>query len=412
MGRLFVSLYVFITLALIALSAGLEWIFIDRAAPQKQTSEAVVRVFEAAKQQEIDLQKLAIDSGFAVNQLSIQDIAWPAASEVQLALGKAVVLFDLEYGEQLFISIDKQRILQVTLPNQKLQPSSFFLYSGVFFVLLGVLIALWLWPLWRDLTALKHSVTTLQPDGSITNNDIRKSSLIAPIADALNSMSDHVQKLMQTQRELTGAVAHEFRTPLSRLKFALAVKPAYDSSPWHEMEQDVGELERLVQEMLDYAGTEAQMPEMNLAEIPILALSQQLVERLEISHLSRFTLEIQGDDACILADPHFIERALENLLINASRYAKENLRIVVKSSAGFVELAVEDDGPGVEEHLRDKIFEPFFRPDEGRGRSQGGAGLGLAIVKRIMQWHNGECWVTDSSLGGAKFVLRFTNLPM
>ena len=224
-------------------------------------------------------------------------------------------------------------------------------------------------------------------------------------------MSGHVQKLMQTQRELTGAVAHEFRTPLSRLKFALAVKPAHGSSPWYDMEQDVGELERLVQEMLDYAGAEAQMPEMNLAEIPILALSQQLVERLEVSHLSRFTLEIKGDDACILADPHFIERALENLLINASRYAKENLRIVVKSSAVFVDLAVEDDGLGVEEHLRDKIFEPFFRPDEGRGRSQGGAGLGLAIVKRIMQWHNGDCWVNDSSLGGAKFVLRFTNFP-
>jgi len=409
MARLFTSLYLFITLALICLSAGLERIFIDSAQPQNMRSEAVVRLLEAAKKQELDLLLLATDSGFKVQILSINDIAWPTSSAEQLAKQKAIVLHDAKLGEQIFIALDKRRVLQLTLVTHAIEPSTLFLYSGLFFVLLALLIGLWVWPLWRDLVSLKHSVSILQPDGSIANNNIGKSSLIAPIAAALNAMSQHVQSLMQSQRELSGAVAHEFRTPLSRLKFALAVKPAPGSSPWNEMENDVDELERLVQEMLDYAGTEAQMPEMNLAEIPILELCQHIVTRLQTSHLSAFDIHIEGDDSTILADPHFIERAIENLLLNAGRYANKSLGIYVEKSNDFVDIAIEDDGRGVDESLRDKIFEPFFRPDEGRDRAQGGAGLGLAIVKRIQQWHGGSCWVSDSSLGGAKFVLRFTN---
>lgn len=409
MARLFASLYLFITLALIGLSAGLERIFIDAAQPQNMRSEAIIHLLEAAKKQELNLLKLAIDSGFKVQVLSLNDIAWPTSSAHQLAGQKALVLHDTELGEQIFLALDKDRVLQLTFSAQTIEASTFFLYSGLFFVLLGFLIALWVWPLWRDLTALKQSVDTLLPDGSIANNNISKTSLIAPIAEALNSMSQHVQNLMQSQRELTGAVAHEFRTPLSRLKFALAVKPEPGSAPWNEMEKDVGELERLVQEMLDYAGTEAQIPEMNLAEIPILELCRHLVTRLKASHLSAFDIQIGGDNATVLADPHFIERAIENLLLNACRYSKKSLRIHVEKSQNFVDIAIEDDGRGVTESLREKIFEPFFRPDEGRDRVQGGAGLGLAIVKRIQQWHGGSCWVSDSSLGGAKFVLRFKN---
>lgn len=68
---------------------------------------------------------------------------------------------------------------------------------------------------------------------------------------------------------------------------------------------------------------------------------------------------------------------------------------------------VEDDGPGVPKDLREKIFDAFYRPDKSRTRDKGGAGLGLATVKKIQQWHNGQVWVEDSELGGARFVLSY-----
>jgi len=116
---------------------------------------------------------------------------------------------------------------------------------------------------------------------------------------------------------------------------------------------------------------------------------------------------VRGGQELLTGDGHFVERAIENLLLNAARYAKTCIVISVASELDKILITVEDDGLGVDPALGDKIFEPFYRPDEGRDRIQGGAGLGLAIVKRVMQWHQGSCSVTRSTLGGAKFTLSF-----
>jgi two-component system OmpR family sensor kinase len=407
MARLFLSLYLFITLALIGLSAGLESIFTEHDEPSNKQSEQIIRLFESASKLDVDLSALATNSQLANQRLAINDIAWPKSSLTKLLNKQAVSLFDQTLGEQVFIALDDNYMLQITLSAQDSKLPSLFLYSSVFFILLGLLVALWIWPLWRDLTKLKSSVSNVQPDGSVVIENLSKTSIVAPIAQSLAAMGKQVQNLMQSRLELTGAVAHEFRTPLARLKFALAIKPKPGSSPWSEMEQDVNELERLVQEMLDYAGTETNIPEMNLSEIPIKELCQQIATKLSSSHLEGIALKISGDNANILADSHFIERAIENLVLNARRYASSTIHICVAQGQEFVDISVEDDGGGIPQALRDKIFEPFFRLDEARDRAQGGAGLGLAIVKRIQQWHQGSCWVEDSSLGGAKFVLRF-----
>ncbi|MBU3004683.1 ATP-binding protein [Paraglaciecola arctica] len=279
----------------------------------------------------------------------------------------------------------------------------------MFFLLLGGVIAFWIWPLWRDLSSLEKTVSNVKPDGSIEQNNINKSSLIYPIAKSLNNMGNQITQLMQAQRELSGAVTHEFRTPLARLKFALAMKPTAQSNTWRDMQEDVNELENLVQEMLDYASTDARIPEMNLAEIPIKQLCHQLLHRLKESHLSNLNTRVYGDDPHVLADEHFIERAIENLVLNGSRYATKNLEIHVIKQKDEIQICIEDDGIGVSQDMRKKIFSAFFRPDESRDRQQGGAGLGLAIVKRIVDWHQGDCYVTDSELGGAKFVISLPN---
>jgi two-component system OmpR family sensor kinase len=194
-------------------------------------------------------------------------------------------------------------------------------------------------------------------------------------------MGRQITQLMQNQRELSGAVTHEFRTPLARLKFALAMNPPAQSEPWLDMQQDVNELEHLVQEMLDCASTDARIPEMNLAEIPIKQLCQQLINRLKESHLSSLDIKVYGDDPHVLADEHFIERAIENLVLNGRRYANEVLEIHIIKHNNLIQVCIEDDGIGVPQAMRKKIFSPFFRPDEGRDRQKGGAGLGLAIEK-------------------------------
>jgi two-component system OmpR family sensor kinase len=407
MARLFISLYLFIALSLVGLSAGLERIFFT----QSETSKAqfLSPVFEAAKQQGVKM-PIFIDSlGGTYKTRLLADIAWSDSDLKKLHNGQTIVLSDSSVNEQIYILDDKMQLLEVSPPIKGADSGRFLLYSVLFFLSLGGVIAFWIWPLWRDLSNLEKTVSNVKPDGSIMQNDISKTSLIYPIAKSLNNMGLQISQLMQNQRELNGAVTHEFRTPLTRLKFALAMKPSVQSDPWRGMQQDVNELENLVQEMLDYASTDARIPEMNLAEIPIKQLCQQLINRLKDSHLADLNVRVYGDDPHVLADEHFIERAIENLILNGKRYANELLEIQVVKQNNVIHICIEDDGVGVSQAMRKKIFSPFFRPDESRDRQKGGAGLGLAIVKRIVDWHQGDCYVTDGELGGAKFVITLPN---
>ena len=407
MARLFISLYLFIALSLVGLSAGLERVFFTQS--EASSMQLLGPVFEAAKQQNVDMPRFIQSLGGTHKTQALGDIAWSASDLKKLHNGQAIILSDSSVTEQIYILDNKTQLLEISLPIDRPDSGRFLLYSVLFFLLLGAVIAFWLWPLWRDLSKLEKTVSNIKPNGSIAQNNISKTSLIYPIARSLNNMGRQIAQLMQNQRELSGAVTHEFRTPLARLKFALAMKPTPQSNPWLDMQQDVNELELLVQEMLDYASTDAQIPEMNLGEIPIKQLCQQLINRLKGSHLSALNVKVCGDDPHVLADEHFIERAIENLVLNGRRYANEVLEIHIIKKKSVIQICIEDDGIGVPQAMRKKIFSPFFRPDESRDRQKGGAGLGLAIVKRIVDWHQGECYVTDSKLGGAKFVVSLPN---
>ncbi|MGJ8679325.1 ATP-binding protein [Paraglaciecola sp.] len=407
MTRLFISLYIFITLALIGLSAGLERLFIVNEVAPIGVSYATF--IQSANKQKLDLSALLKELDLHSQTKLIKDIAWSPEDLAALNQGEVLTFLDPQLGEQLYIKVNELQLLEILLPKPSSNSQQFFIYSIVFFLLLGVVIALWTWPLWRDLTRLQKTVSQVLPDGTIAPNHIGKNSLISPIAHAINDMGAQINELIQNQRELSGAVAHEFRTPLARLKFSLAMQPQNSSEPWLEMQQDINELERLVQEMLDYASSNVQIPEMNWTEIPVKQLCHKITQKLTASHLQGIQIQLQGDDIYVLADEHFIERAVSNLIVNAARYAKHKLHINIYKDAQYTQICIEDDGKGIAPDLRDKVFHPFYRPDESRNRTQGGAGLGLAIVKRIIDWHKGQCFVTDSTLGGAKFVIQLKN---
>ncbi|WP_339720941.1 ATP-binding protein [uncultured Paraglaciecola sp.] len=407
MARLFISLYLFIAVSLVGLSAGLERIFFTQA--ESSNMQLLGPVFEAALQQNIDMRSFIQSLGGTLEVRSIGDIAWSDNNLQKLHNGQVIVLSDSNVTEQIYIIDNQSQLLEISLPISRPSSGQFLLYSVLFFLLLGGVIAFWIRPLWRDLSSLEKTVSNVKPDGSIEQNTINKSSLIYPIAKSLNNMGRQITQLMQNQRELSGAVTHEFRTPLARLKFALAMNPPAQSNPWLDMQKDVNELENLVQEMLDYASTDARIPEMNLSEIPIKQLCQQLMHRLKETHLAHLNIRVYGDDPHVLADEHFIERAIENLVLNGARFAKKALEIHVIRQKKVIQICIEDDGIGVAKSMRKKIFSPFFRPDESRDRQQGGAGLGLAIVKRIVDWHQGQCYVTEGELGGAKFIISLPN---
>jgi two-component system sensor kinase ParS len=106
-------------------------------------------------------------------------------------------------------------------------------------------------------------------------------------------------------------------------------------------------------------------------------------------------------------DPERMALAASNLLVNASRYAKSAVSIELTVRDGGYSLAVEDDGPGIPEADREKVFKAFTRLDDSRSRGTGGYGLGLAIVARIAALHGGTARVETAQLGGARIVIEW-----
>ena len=236
---------------------------------------------------------------------------------------------------------------------------------------------------------------------------------VGRLAVRFNDMAARLKILINVQGDMVRAVAHELRTPLARLRFGLDMAANADQQPVRSkyfagMDQDIDDMDELLNEMLTYARLEAGMPSMSFTSIELNRLISQVIQELaplrpeiKLEHAKSDLDECWAD-----AEERYLRRALQNLVSNAQRHASQNVSIVCGVQNELCYIAVEDDGCGVAEELRDKVFTPFLRLDDSRTRSSGGHGLGLAIVKRIMYWHAGRVRIEDSgTLSGARIVL-------
>ena len=123
-------------------------------------------------------------------------------------------------------------------------------------------------------------------------------------------------------------------------------------------------------------------------------------------------VEVRGVAAArIVGDSAALQRVLRNLGDNAARHARHTVAIALSIQDGWAQLYVDDDGPGIPESERRRVFDRFVRLDEARTRAGGGSGLGLAIVAEIVTAHGGAASITDSSLGGARLGVRLPLAP-
>ncbi|WP_417422201.1 ATP-binding protein [Halomonas sp.] len=231
---------------------------------------------------------------------------------------------------------------------------------------------------------------------------------------AFNGMASQVQTLLRGQQEMIRAVSHELRTPVARIRFAVQMVEDMTDQPairrqLQGIDADIAELDELVDEILTYArlgGETVNGAELEMALVDCRAMAERVIDTLAPLH-EGLTIELtDGADIELLAEPRYLQRALQNLVSNACRYGKKHITIRLWSEAQLVRIDVEDDGPGIPAEARTDIFKPFTRLDDSRARSLGGYGLGLSIVQKIMAGHGGSVTVdTSPTLGGARFTL-------
>lgn len=243
--------------------------------------------------------------------------------------------------------------------------------------------------------------------GSLPQGVEDSSGTLKELAYSFDSMSTHIQRLLKVQREMINAISHELRTPIARLRFGLEVlkDDAEDTqvSSIDALELDVEELNTLVDEVLTYGKLEEGSLALNFEKTSIGPLLHDIVDHNQ-SLLNNLDVQVEvGEQDIVNADAHHLNRALQNLILNAAKYANSKIKITFSADEERWQVDIEDDGPGIPLEDRDKVFIPFQRLDNSRTRASGGYGLGLAIVQRIAFWHGGAVLVDESDIGGAKF---------
>lgn len=407
MTRLFLSLYFVVALAIIVISWSTEFIWRQTEQINDQDIQAMAQLatLVPVNSQGIStLEQQAKHVGLTLQVTDASAVAFLPEQQAQLSQGQALIVYD--ESDSIFIHrIANSKLLTIgpitTSSPDNLLKTTILVMSYIF---LAVVILFWSWPLWRDLVKLTWLAKQYGRGRFDVNAKISSSSVIQPVSQKFSAMAAKISRLIADQQLMFNAVSHDIRTPLTRLKFSVAMLPQDNNMIADEMTQDINEIETLLDDILNYGRLDTQQQNLKLSQVNISQLLINQVQKQNSVSPVPITLDISGSITW-QCDGHLLERAFVNVITNAMRYSKQLIKVSVAQQNNNLLISIEDDGTGISEQDREKIFLPFNRLDTSRNKAQGGFGLGLAIVQRIMQWHQGECKVTDSKLGGAKFIL-------
>jgi two-component system osmolarity sensor histidine kinase EnvZ len=233
-------------------------------------------------------------------------------------------------------------------------------------------------------------VPQFKPHGA---REVRKAAM------AFIAMKERIQRHIDQRTVLLASVSHDLRTPLTRLKLAVALAPP---GPRIEaIKRDLSEMEHMIDEYLAFArGQEGELVEPTRVR-PLIEAMAEGAARAGVE----ITIEA---DAALIAKlrPNAFKRALLNLVMNAAAHA-ETVAVAARARAGGgVEITVDDDGPGIAPDRYEDAFKPFNRLDESRNQNEKGVGLGLAIARDVARGLGGDITLDRSPLGGLRAVVR------
>jgi two-component system OmpR family sensor kinase len=420
--RHFLGLYLLIVLTLVAVSWG-EDRLLQMYAGQGSSGDRTQAVALAALSDRVEeapreerralLSNIAARSGAQLELFAREDIAGRKALDeldrgriayMQAAAGRIWALKELGDGSVLAYEYDDPD----AAGEGKRRPMEWAL-TFVFYAAIALVIMIWIWPLRRDLRTLERAAAGYGNRNWSFAADIKTRSQIYPLAETFRRMAARIDGLIASHKDMSNAVSHEIKTPLARMRFEIemaqqASDAAAIKSSLENLKSDVSAINDLVSATMGYAILERADLALNIGTHDFTALVPALAQH--IARESRPDLEVRtelhGDTGRVVCDLHLIESVLRNLLYNAARHARHEVRVSFSTEGGINELIVDDDGPGIPAADRRRVFDSFVQLDNTPGK-KAGFGLGLAIVKRSLEWHGGEVTAGDSPLGGARF---------
>ncbi|MHA3891039.1 sensor histidine kinase BfmS [Acinetobacter sp. GXMZU3951] len=270
-------------------------------------------------------------------------------------------------------------------------------------------------PMQRKIREVNYALNRMKSGDLSLRLPVDGTDEMASLASSYNSMSDHIQRLIEAQRELMRAVSHELRTPVARIRFGMEMLAEEDDYDYRlqqvEMiDKDIEALNTLIDEIMTYAKLEQGTPSLDFEKIVLAEVLEQVATETEaLKTQKEIIVQAPLPNLVVDAERRYLHRVVQNLVGNAVRYCDH--KVIISggiNQAGMAYVCVEDDGPGIPEEDRKRIFEAFARLDDSRTRASGGYGLGLSIVSRIAYWFGGRIEVDASpNLKGARFTMSW-----
>ena len=312
----------------------------------------------------------------------------PDILAIELPDDQLVRLYFEHDGAPLELSFDRRRVSAA-------QPHQLLVNMAVFGILMTVVSFLYLRNQLRPITRLARAAEAF---GRGRHINYRPSGAIEVRAagNAFLDMRNRIERQIEQRTLMLSGVSHDLRTPLTRLKLGLSMLEDEESAA---MQQDVEDMERLLNEFLDFArGAQEGEPE----KVDPIVLVRQIVEDAQRANIAVDLVLTEGQGTVPLRAGG-IRRAVENLINNAVRYGAR-AEVSVLLSEKSLRIRVEDDGPGIPAAQREEAIKPFTRLEPARNQNRGtGVGLGLSIAMDIARAHGGTLRLGESArMGGLR----------
>lgn len=337
-------------------------------------------------------------SGHLINATTEQGNVEEQLSEAASNLGRSGrFLVSVQFNDGQWLNF----ATPVTPDPPVLTAENMPLYVGA--ALAIIVLALWaIRQLTRPYAALERAVKAIGDDlnrpplPEVGSRDVRAT------AHAVNWMQRKLQDYVAEREHLAAALAHDLRTPVTRLRLRFELSRRKDKAA---LITDLVEIEAIIRSVIEFASQERRdEPE---ERIDLVSLVESVCDDFPQARID--PASVQSRIICS-GRPIALKRCLTNLIDNAIKYGKR-ATVALKVGAGTVDVAIEDEGQGIPETEIESVFMPFHRVEQSRSRDTGGIGLGLAIARSIARTHSGDVRIHNRPGNGTRVILSLPALP-
>ena len=358
-------------------------------------------------------------------QLPIREVI--ISNQAGEVIGRAQTRPDRKPGEGIEFDVvtSNGQVLNIDMPRPKRPPRSAWNRApfgfGWMLGLVALAVALGVYPIIRRLTqrleGLQRGVERWGSGDLSARVAVHGTDEVAFLAERFNRAAERIETLMDTQKSLLVShksllanASHELRSPLARIRMGLELMDGGTGSTQRsEISRSITELDQLIDEILLASRLDAKQADAEPFEtVDLTGLAAEECSRVQ----AELGTAAQTESLTLQGSARLLRRLIRNLLENARRYSSGDISLELgHNGSGSTQRAVirvNDQGPGVPEAQRERIFEPFYRLP-GASEREGGVGLGLALVRSIAERHGGSVRCEGRPGGGASFVVE---LPM